>query len=442
MKTKFITLSALDKIPAHIAIPKFLFTIKANGKKLSCNAILVYALFLDRHALSFQNGWVNEKGEVYFVFKYRAISTIIGKSEKSVSRYIDELISANLIQKQVFNSIQPNRIFLTKIDDRGEVSRYTMADDIRTQGDYAMLPKAVADCKTLTGEEKLLYAVLYNRTRLSIKNKMANDKGEVYTRYSRKNLQETLNISSDRLRKYMTTLIDNKLLHEVRLNRSQCSYLYIKEVVEKKASINIAIDGYINDDCTGKNHNVERGQNRFSKGDKSGSRENRFCPHNKKKEKSIFRKTDIEKVCQSKTNNQIDSLENEVRDYPLLSETEKEVISSLLEVIKVAINTNSTLYISRQPVSRADYEAVLARLDLSTLIDVLAAYKAAAGAIRNQRAYVVSLVYQVIKEKPLKNIKASSKPQKSGCSNIGNFEQREYSDDFFADFYEPVGRVI
>ena len=130
---------------------------------------------------------------------------------------------------------------------------------------------------------------------------------------------------------------------------------------------------------------------------------------------------------------------NEVRDYPQISETEKEVVCSILEVIKVAINTNSTLYISRQPVSRADYETVLARLDLSTLIGVLAAYKAVAGAIRNQRAYVVSLVYQVIEEKPLKNIKASSKHKKSGCSNIGNFEQREYSEDFFAEFYEPVG---
>lgn len=440
MKTKSITLNDAATIPAHIAIPNFLFKIKIDGKKLSCNAILIYALLLDRHALSFQNGWVNDKGEVYFVFKHKAIATVIGKSEKSVSRYIDELISAKLIEKQVFNSIQPNRIFLTKIDDRGEVSRYTMADDVRRQGDYSMLPKTVADCKALTGEEKLLYAALYNRMRLSLKNKMANDKGDVYTRYSRKDLQGKLNISSDRLRKLMTALVNNGLLREERKNRSQCSYLYLREIVEKKAAINIATDGHTNDNHAEETGDSISGQNRFSKGDKIGSRESQICPHNKKREKPFFRKTDLEKVCQPKTNNQIDSLKNEVRDYPLLSETEKEVVYSILEVVKIAINTNSTFYVSKKPVSRTDYEAVLARLDLSTLIDVLAAYKAAAGSIRNQRAYIISLVYQVVKEKPLKALRpSSSNQQKSSCSNIGNFEQREYAEDFFNDFYEPVG---
>lgn len=436
MKTKFITLNASDFIPVHIAIPNFLFKLRVNGKKLSCNAILVYALLLDRHTLSFQNGWVNENGEVYFVYKQKAIATIIGKSEKTVSRYISELIRANLIQKQVFNSIQPNRIFLTKIDDRGEVSRYTMADDFtRPQAGYVMLPKSVADCKTLKGEEKLLYAVLYNRTRLSVKNKMANAKGEVYTRYTRKALQETLSISSDRLRKYMTTLIDNELLYEERVNRSQCSYLYIKEVVEKKASINIAIDGYINDNHTGEAISYESGQNRFSKGDKTGFPESQICPHNKKREKPIFSKTDLDKVCLAKKN--LSKLKEDVTSYPAMSQTDQEAALMIIKMIQTAIEKGDACRVCGQVITWGEYADQISSMTTESLIDIVAAYRAAAGKVRNTKAYTISLAYQVLLERPLKQIKPLAKAY--DCSNIGNFPQREYSDDFFLELYEnPV----
>ena len=192
---------------------------------------------------------------------------------------------------------------------------------------------------------------------------------------------------------------------------------------------------YINDDCTGKNHNVERGQNRFSKGDKTGSRESQICPHNKKREKPFFSKTDLDKVCLAKKN--FSNLQEEVTSFQAMSQTDQEAALMIIKMIQTAIEKGNPFRVCGQPVRWGEYVDQILGITTEGLIDVVAAYKAAAGKVRNTKAYVTSLAYQVLLERPLKQFKPLAKAD--DCSNIGNFPQREYSEDFFLELYEnPV----
>ena len=49
-------------------IPKELFTNDYYKKKLSSDAILLYALLLDRLSISRKRGWVDENGHIYLIF--------------------------------------------------------------------------------------------------------------------------------------------------------------------------------------------------------------------------------------------------------------------------------------------------------------------------------------------------------------------------------------
>ncbi len=49
-------------------IPKQLFT-SSYYRDLSSNAKLLYGILLDRLELSKKNNWVNDKGEVYLIFR-------------------------------------------------------------------------------------------------------------------------------------------------------------------------------------------------------------------------------------------------------------------------------------------------------------------------------------------------------------------------------------
>lgn len=95
----------------YYQLPKFLFGIKG----LSNNAKILYALLKERHELSFKNGWVNDKGEIYLVLKREDMQEMLGLSDKTTANAVKELKIHNLLQEERLGQGKPNRIYLLQI---------------------------------------------------------------------------------------------------------------------------------------------------------------------------------------------------------------------------------------------------------------------------------------------------------------------------------------
>ncbi|WP_207940148.1 hypothetical protein DOK78_002384 [Enterococcus sp. DIV2402] len=90
-------------------LPKVFFTNKTY-KRLSNNAKIMYVLLSDRLALSIQNKWLNETGEVYFVFPITKLCELTDLSNKTVIKVKKELIDAGLLEEE--QTGRANKMFL------------------------------------------------------------------------------------------------------------------------------------------------------------------------------------------------------------------------------------------------------------------------------------------------------------------------------------------
>ena len=95
-------------------MPKFLF--EGEFKALSNNARVLYTLLRDRHDLSLQNHWVNEKNEVYLIFTRKNMEEMLGLSDKTVKKAVDELKNFGLIEEEHIGLNKANRIYLTSVN--------------------------------------------------------------------------------------------------------------------------------------------------------------------------------------------------------------------------------------------------------------------------------------------------------------------------------------
>jgi DNA-binding transcriptional regulator YhcF (GntR family) len=92
-------------------LPKFLF--KGEFRKLSNDAKVLYALLKDRHQLSVENGWINEKGEVYLIFTREEMSEMLQCTRKTAQKAFEELKEAGLVQEERVGLNKPNLLYLT-----------------------------------------------------------------------------------------------------------------------------------------------------------------------------------------------------------------------------------------------------------------------------------------------------------------------------------------
>lgn len=99
---------------AFYRVPKLLFT---SGRfwNLSTDAKMLYALFLDRMALSQRNGWVDSQGRVYIIYTVENIMESLGCGNKKAIKLLSELEEkANLIMREKKGQGKPNLIYLRK----------------------------------------------------------------------------------------------------------------------------------------------------------------------------------------------------------------------------------------------------------------------------------------------------------------------------------------
>jgi len=100
-------------------MPKELFESK-KYKDISLEAKVIYTLFIDRLELSRKNNWINEKGEVYLIFKRNDIAEILNLTDKTVSKAIKELKKIELVYENRQGLGKPNLIYIGKLNSESQ----------------------------------------------------------------------------------------------------------------------------------------------------------------------------------------------------------------------------------------------------------------------------------------------------------------------------------
>lgn len=93
-------------------VPK-VFMTNDKYRNMTMNAKMTWAIFRDRTDLSLANNWIDENGDVYFIFTYDSLKEILNiKSKTTISNIKKELVVAGLMEdvRQGFN--KPNKLYL------------------------------------------------------------------------------------------------------------------------------------------------------------------------------------------------------------------------------------------------------------------------------------------------------------------------------------------
>ena len=100
----------------YYQVPKELFTNLRYKTTLNNDAKMLYAILLDRMELSRTNGWVEDDGTIYLIFKREELSDILGLCETTVWRAMKQLKAVGLIGEKRQGLTKPNLIYIGKID--------------------------------------------------------------------------------------------------------------------------------------------------------------------------------------------------------------------------------------------------------------------------------------------------------------------------------------
>ena len=107
-------------------IPKLLFT-DARFSRISTDAKLLYALFLDRMSLSRKKGWVDDDKRVYIYFSVKEIMARFNIASEKCTKIISELDDVKgcgLIHKKRQGQGKPTKIYVMKFTSRSESKKY------------------------------------------------------------------------------------------------------------------------------------------------------------------------------------------------------------------------------------------------------------------------------------------------------------------------------
>lgn len=95
-------------------IPKFLLDDE-KYKNVKFGAKVLYAVALSQNSLSKRNEWKDQNGNTFFYLSLEKSAKLINSTERSISRYLNELSSANLITRKKQGKGKPNLIYINNI---------------------------------------------------------------------------------------------------------------------------------------------------------------------------------------------------------------------------------------------------------------------------------------------------------------------------------------
>ena len=123
---------------------------------------------------------------------------------------------------------------LYKINETMEYSFYQMPQELFDNEKY----------KNLSIEAKVIYSFLLNRMKLSKINHWINDQGEVYLIYTRKEIQNKLNLSDKPVTRAFKELRDINLIKEEKQGFGKPNLIYIGKIEHEEIETNDIINDY------------------------------------------------------------------------------------------------------------------------------------------------------------------------------------------------------
>ena len=100
----------------YYQVPKELYTNPRYKTTINNDAKMLYALLLDRMELSRTNGWVEDDGTIFLIFKREDLADMLGICTTTVWRAIKQLKEVGLIEEKRQGLNRPNLIYIGKID--------------------------------------------------------------------------------------------------------------------------------------------------------------------------------------------------------------------------------------------------------------------------------------------------------------------------------------
>lgn len=104
------------------------FLFKGDFKVLSNDARALYAQLRRRHRLSIENGWTDDRGDVYLVFSREEMQEMICVSKNTVTQAMKALKNSKLVEEERLGLGRCNRIFLLYVTDDGRQESQKQGD--------------------------------------------------------------------------------------------------------------------------------------------------------------------------------------------------------------------------------------------------------------------------------------------------------------------------
>ena len=100
----------------YYQVPKELYTNPRYKTTINNYAKMLYALLLDRMELSRTNGWIEDDGTIFLIFKREDLADMLDICSTTVWRAIKQLKEVGLIEEKRQGLNRPNLIYIGKID--------------------------------------------------------------------------------------------------------------------------------------------------------------------------------------------------------------------------------------------------------------------------------------------------------------------------------------
>lgn len=100
----------------YYQVPKELYINPRYKTTINNDAKMLYALLLDRMELSRTNGWIEDDGTIFLIFKREDLADMLGICTTTVWRAIKQLKEVGLIEEKRQGLNRPNLIYIGKID--------------------------------------------------------------------------------------------------------------------------------------------------------------------------------------------------------------------------------------------------------------------------------------------------------------------------------------
>lgn len=222
----------------HVQIPKVFFT---NDKYMNMknDTKIAWSILSDRSNLSLKNNWIDEKGDIYFIFSNKELKKILNCSEPKVISIKNELLEHGLLDQERVGMNKPNKLYIkdpiVTDDDIYKIQEQEEGLDIYPEQKQDSNPDETRNLKNLsTGTKKTLAPELkkfkpsntelinpeFNNTELNIVNKkQVNNSNLEYDNQSSEDQSKVYEIEKQYMKKGLSKEVIQRVKEEVDSNR-------------------------------------------------------------------------------------------------------------------------------------------------------------------------------------------------------------------------------